>query len=575
MSIPDLETYLPKVISWRRDLHMHPELGLQEVRTSNLIADLLTKFGLDVQRNFAGTAVLGTLHTNKPGKTVVLRADMDALPIQDAKDVPYRSQISGVCHACGHDAHTANLLGVANYISDHRTEFCGTIKFLFQPAEELLEGAKLVCQSGVLDGTDYILGQHAVLDVDVGQVQVCYGPSNGGGDEFTLRLHGVGCHGARPHTGKDPILLAAKVIEGFQQIISRELDPLKAAVISVCSVQAGQHVVMKKLSKLMCLLLAVGMLMGIASCSSDAGEGGGGSSGGTETVRISCGPLTGYQNVLYISIADMMNKANPGKYSFAIEASTGSAENARLLAMDETDFGTMGMDMTLSCYNAEGEFEGLPAEQIMHVATHSGTGATVHVITSAKSDINSIPDLAGTKFGVTAGMMAGYLDDVLWAYDMTTDDLGSVVNLSLSDLCTALQDGNIDAFLYATPAPGTNFTDLAMSFGIKVVDIGQEAVDKLMAEKPWYHTVVIPAGTYDGCDEDITTFAQYTALCARADVPEETVYNLVKTMMENADALEAVHKNAAGTCPERGIEGALIPMHPGAERYYKEVGVLD
>lgn len=153
----------------------------------------------------------------------------------------YRSQISGVCHACGHDAHTANLLGVANYISDHRTEFCGTIKFLFQPAEELLEGAKLVCQSGVLDGTDYILGQHAVLDVDVGQVQVCYGPSNGGGDEFTLRLHGVGCHGARPHTGKDPILLAAKVIEGFQQIISRELDPLKAAVISVCSVQAGQH----------------------------------------------------------------------------------------------------------------------------------------------------------------------------------------------------------------------------------------------------------------------------------------------------------------------------------------------
>lgn len=109
--------------------------------------------------------------------------------------------------------------------------------------------------------------------------------------------------------------------------------------------------------------------------------------------------------------------------------------------MDETDFRHHGPGYDLSCYNAEGEFEGLPAEQIMHVATHSGTGATVHVITSAKSDINSIPDLAGTKFGVTAGMMAGYLDDVLWAYDMTTDDLGSVVNLSLSDLCTALQDG--------------------------------------------------------------------------------------------------------------------------------------
>ena len=103
-----------------------------------------------------------------------------------------------------------------------------------------------------------------------------------------------------------------------------------------------------------------------------------------------------------------------------------------------------------------------------------------------------------------------------------------MVNLSLSDLCTALQDGNIDAFLYATPAPGTNFTDLAMSFGIKVVDIGQEAVDKLMAEKPWYHTVVIPVGTYDGCDEDITTFAQYTALCARADAVSYTHLDVYK-----------------------------------------------
>ena len=110
---------------------------------------------------------------------------------------------------------------------------------------------------------------------------------------------------------------------------------------------------------------------------------------------------------------------------------------------------------------------------------------------------------------------------------------------------------------------------------LNVITLEDEHIENLMAAYPFYAKTVIPAGTYDGCDEDITTFAQYTALCARADVPEETVYNLVKTMMENADALEAVHKNAAGTCPERGIEGALIPMHPGAERYYKEVGVLD
>ena len=293
-----------------------------------------------------------------------------------------------------------------------------------------------------------------------------------------------------------------------------------------------------------------------------------------EVVRISCGPLNGYQNVLYNAVADLTNKAYPGFYSFAIEASTGSAENARYLANGETDFGTMGMDMTLSSYNAEGDFAGLPAQQIGHVATHSGEGATIHVIAAPKSNINSVSDLKGVKFGVTAGMMAGYLDDVLFAYDMTTADLGKVVNLSLTDLCSALQDGTIDAFLYATPAPSTNFTDLAMTFGFKLIDIGQEAVDKVIAAKPWYHTVKIPSGTYSGVDVDVTTFAQYTVLCARMDVPEQTVYDLLKSMMDNADALEQVHKNAAGTSPERGIEGALIPLHPGAERFYREVGLI-
>ncbi len=331
---------------------------------------------------------------------------------------------------------------------------------------------------------------------------------------------------------------------------------------------------MKKMSRTIGLLLAAATLAGsLTACS--GGEDGGGSGGNPGVVRISCGPLNGYQNVLYNSVADLMGKAYPGTYSFAIEASTGSAENARLLAAGETDFGTMGMDMTLQCYEGSGQFEGLPKEQILHVATHSGTGATIQVVTSAKNDsIQSIPDLKGKKFGVTAGMMAGYLDDLLWAYDMTTDDLGKVTNLSLADLCTNLQDGTIDAFLYATPAPSTNFTDLAMTYGIKLIDVGEEAVQKLVSEKPWYHKVPIPAGTYEGVDYDVTSFAQYTALCARADVPEETVYNLVKTMMENADALEAIHKNAAGTCPERGIEGAMIPYHPGALRYYQEVGLL-
>ncbi|MEG2679430.1 MAG: TAXI family TRAP transporter solute-binding subunit [Oscillospiraceae bacterium] len=349
---------------------------------------------------------------------------------------------------------------------------------------------------------------------------------------------------------------------------------------------------MKKLSHILGLLLALTLAFSLTACApaepevaptpdasadvatSPAADDHATPPASPSVVRISCGPLNGYQNVLYNAVSDLTNKTYPNFYSFAIEASTGSAENARYLANGETDLGTMGMDMTLACYNAEGDFAGLPAKQIGHVATHSGTGATVQVITSAKSSINTIPDLKGVKFGVTAGMMAGYLDDVLFAYDMTTGDLGKLVNLSLSDLCSSLQDGTIDAFLYATPAPSTNFTDLAMTYGIKVIDIGQEAVDKLIEAKPWYHTVKIPAGTYDKVDTEITTFAQYTVLCARLDVPEQTVYDLVKTMMENADALEAVHKNAAGTCAERGIEGAIIPFHPGAERYYREIGVL-
>lgn len=343
---------------------------------------------------------------------------------------------------------------------------------------------------------------------------------------------------------------------------------------------------MKRMTKLLCAVLTILMIFSLAACGqkppapSQSGDASSAAPAERQkpavptVVRISCGPLTGYQNTLYNAVANLVNENYPGFYNFSIEASTGSAENARYLIMGETDFGTMGMDMTLSSYNGTGEFNGMAKNQLMHVATHSGTGATIQVIASQKSGIKTITDLKGKKFGVTAGMMAGYLDDVLFAYDMTTADLGKLSNLSLTDLCNALQDGTIDAFLYATPAPSTNFTDLAMTFGFTLVDIGKDAVDKLIAAKPWYHGVPIPAGTYKGVDYDVLSFAQYTALCARADVAEDTVYDLVKTFLENEEALVAVHKNAQGTTPERGAEGALIPYHPGALRYYKEKGIL-
>ena len=243
MSIPDLETYLPKVISWRRDLHMHPELGLQEVRTSNLIADLLTKFGLDVQRNFAGTAVLGTLHTNKPGKTVVLRADMDALPIQDAKDVPYRSQISGVCHACGHDMHTAGLLGAARVLCDLRSEFSGCVKLVFQPAEEdvLDSGAVKMIEDGVLENpkVDAMFGQHIWPYYPVGKVAIRDGAMMASSDRFHITIRGKASHGSAPESGIDAIAAAAQVISALQTIVSRRVSPLDSAVVTIGTIHGG------------------------------------------------------------------------------------------------------------------------------------------------------------------------------------------------------------------------------------------------------------------------------------------------------------------------------------------------
>lgn len=291
-------------------------------------------------------------------------------------------------------------------------------------------------------------------------------------------------------------------------------------------------------------------------------------------VRFATGPLNAYQNILYNAVANLVNESFPNMYSIAIDESTGSTENARLLTAGEIDFGTMGADITLKAFNATDEFSDYQAGAINYVATHSGTGATVQVIAAPNSGIETIYDLKDKKVGVTAGIMAGYFNDVLWAHDMTADDLKSLTNLSLADLCNNLKDGTIDAFLYATPAPSTNFTDLATSSGIKLIDIGEEIVNKLIEAKPQYHRVDIPAGTYAGVDHDVVTFAQWTMLCCRADLDDETVYNIVKTFLENGETLEAIHKNAKGTSAESGSRGSLIPIHPGALKYFQDAGVL-
>ena len=335
---------------------------------------------------------------------------------------------------------------------------------------------------------------------------------------------------------------------------------------------------MKK-SRLLSLPLALAMVFSLAACGgetqpTDGGETTGGSTSGEPTVvRIACGPLTGQQNTTYNGIADLINKDMPGAYSFFIEGTTGSAENGRLLAAGEVNMGTCGLDVSLKAYEGSGDFEALGAADIRQVLTHPGTGAIVHLVVPKDSSINSVEDLAGKKVAATAGVMQGYLEDVLFGHDMTLDDLGSVVNLSLTDMMNAMQDGTIDALCYGNLAPNTNFTDLATTFGFKLIDIGEEAVAKIMEAKPWYHQEVIAGGTYPGVDNDVTSFAQSTVLCCSADLPDEVVYDFVSSVVNHAEDIAAINAGWAGLTAETCSAYNVIPYHSGAAKFYSEQGI--
>lgn len=236
-----MQPYAAKVSQWRRDIHAHPEIGFELPRTSGKVAELLESFGLEIQRDFVPSAVLGILRTGRPGPVVAMRADMDALSMEDVKDVPYRSQVKGRCHACGHDAHTSLLLGLANFCADHKELFKGTIKFVFQPAEEgpAPGGAKLICESGVLDDVDYMIGAHAQPLYKAGQVGMRHDEDFASGDFFEIRVTGKSCHGASPHMGTDCLAAAGELVCALQSIRSREVPPLKPAVLSVTSIAGG------------------------------------------------------------------------------------------------------------------------------------------------------------------------------------------------------------------------------------------------------------------------------------------------------------------------------------------------
>lgn len=240
----DVDEIFPGLVADRRYLHQHPELGFQEFATAQFVAERLRALGVaDVRTGVAGTGVTGLIHGEGPGngKVLLLRADMDALPIQEENDVDYRSQAPGKMHACGHDAHVAMLLGTARMLMDRRHLFAGTVKLVFQPAEEGGGGAKAMIDAGVLENpkVDAAFGLHIWQGADLGTVWARPGTAMVGADGFTITIQGKGGHGARPQSTVDPIAVGAYLVSAVQSLVSRERDPTMPEVVSICRFNAG------------------------------------------------------------------------------------------------------------------------------------------------------------------------------------------------------------------------------------------------------------------------------------------------------------------------------------------------
>src|SRR6266516_5225122 len=238
----DIDELIPELVAMRRDLHEHPELAFEEVRTSGIVAQRLRTLGLEVQTGLAKTGVIGLLRggASKPGaKTIAIRADMDALPIHELNETEYRSTVDGKMHACGHDGHTSILLAVADILNKRRAELPGDVKFVFQPAEESIGGAKPMIKEGAMQEVDGIIGLHLISDYPLGRVGVRSGPIFASADRFILTVQGKGGHAAMPEASVDPIVIAAYIVTALQTLISRETSPFSPAVITIGRIQAG------------------------------------------------------------------------------------------------------------------------------------------------------------------------------------------------------------------------------------------------------------------------------------------------------------------------------------------------
>lgn len=234
------ERYQKEIIALRREFHQNPELSWQEFSTSKRIEEELKNLGLEVQR-VADTGIVGLIKGKEGKKVVALRADIDALPIQEVNSLSYCSQNKGIMHACGHDGHTAMLLVAARILWDLKSQFKGTVKLIFQPAEEQIQGAKRLLEEGILEGVDSILAIHFWSGLPSGKISLEAGPRFAAGDRFKITVKGKGSHGAMPHKGIDAIVAASAIVMNLQTIVSREIDPQEPAVISMGKIEGGAN----------------------------------------------------------------------------------------------------------------------------------------------------------------------------------------------------------------------------------------------------------------------------------------------------------------------------------------------
>ena len=239
--LPKISSFADELTAVRRDIHAHPEIGFEEERTSGIVAELLASWGIEVHRGIGKTGVVGVLQgKGSGGRTIGLRADMDALPMDEQTNLPFASQNPGRFHGCGHDAHTTMLLGAARYLSETR-DFDGRVVFIFQPAEEGLGGARAMIEDGLFEKfpCDEIYGMHNDPGAAENTFTIKPGVAMAGASLFEITITGVGSHAAHPHQSRDPIVVVTQLVQALQSIVSRNVDPTEAAVLSVTQIHSG------------------------------------------------------------------------------------------------------------------------------------------------------------------------------------------------------------------------------------------------------------------------------------------------------------------------------------------------